>query len=123
MSQFTRLKEGNRAGEFITWEVNPSYTRGHLEIEAPADARVEPGTVNVDAEGEFAGINFYPVSRGQTRTVAVLKKGPAIVIEDLLIFPTGADAAATAALKADLKAAMELVQIDVRPEAGTDINF
>ncbi|SMC32528.1 hypothetical protein SAMN06297251_10145 [Fulvimarina manganoxydans] len=121
---FTRLNEGKRAGEFIVWEVDPRWTRGKIEVTAPADKPVQPGTVVQDPNDPdvAAGVTIYEVNRGRTKVTSIIKSGPAIVNENLLTFPivTG-DVAATDALRATLIADLETKDIRVEPEGGNEI--
>ena len=123
---FTRLNEGARNAEFIVYEVDPRFTRTVVEVTAPADAPVEPGTVLRDeANGDaFIGVTIYRVNRGQTKKIAVVSDGPTILNENLLTFPViVGDAPATAALKDLLIEDAATRGIKIRPEGGTEINL
>lgn len=105
----TRYIEGQRAGQAIVWEVAANYCRENIVIPNTGPNGVEPGSIRIDADGDFVGMVIHAFGPNEEDVpVAIVANGPAELRLPLLVFPTvddadgDEDAAATAALRDSL---------------------
>lgn len=128
------LNEARYPGEALAWELHPEFSRvtrtcSHAEVLQPGTLVAlegsdlvpwDPDAVAPSTAGTVIGFlysSYSPKADGEggyvAKRVAVVEAF-AIAVGDALIFPEGADAAATAAIRAQGIAALAALNIKVR---------